>query len=347
MSSHSARILLVADTHLGFDLPFRPRVQRRRRGHDFFANLEIALEPALAGKVDLVVHGGDLYYRSRVPPALVDMAMAPLLKVARSGTPVYIVPGNHERSRIPLNLWTTHPNLHIFDQPRTFHWPGPGGSLALSGFPFERQVRGQFGELVKQTNHHQWPDVPKLLCIHQAVEGSQVGVHNYTFRDGADVIRGSDIPRAFSAVLSGHIHRAQTLTHDLRGEPLGAPVIYPGSVERTSFAERGEPKGYVIAEVGLAGDQRGQLIGHDFVPLPARPMAIIVLEATDPDPRRWTRELKARLDALEPDSVVRVEVKGPCAGQAVQALNAAALREMAPDSMNVALAGQWSSRLSK
>ena len=128
MSSRSARILLVADTHLGFDLPFRPRVQRRRRGHDFFANLEIALAPALDGQVDLVVHGGDLYYRSRVPPALVEMAMAPLLEVARSGIPVYIVPGNHERSRIPLNLWTTHPNLHIYDRPRTFHWRGPGGS---------------------------------------------------------------------------------------------------------------------------------------------------------------------------------------------------------------------------
>jgi 3',5'-cyclic AMP phosphodiesterase CpdA len=62
-----ARILLIADTHLGIDLPLRPRVQRRRRGHDFFANLDRALQPALDGEVDAVVHGGDLYYRSRVP----------------------------------------------------------------------------------------------------------------------------------------------------------------------------------------------------------------------------------------------------------------------------------------
>jgi hypothetical protein len=33
------RTLLIADTHLGFDLPFRPRIKRRRRGPDFFANL--------------------------------------------------------------------------------------------------------------------------------------------------------------------------------------------------------------------------------------------------------------------------------------------------------------------
>jgi DNA repair exonuclease SbcCD nuclease subunit len=34
----------------------------------------------------------------------VQMAMEPLVKVANHGVPVYIVPGNHERSKIPLRL---------------------------------------------------------------------------------------------------------------------------------------------------------------------------------------------------------------------------------------------------
>ena len=74
------RILLIADTHLGFDLPFQPRIIRRRRGHDFFSNFERALAPALKGKVDCVVHGGDILYRSKVPAQLVDMAFKPLKK---------------------------------------------------------------------------------------------------------------------------------------------------------------------------------------------------------------------------------------------------------------------------
>ncbi len=93
MSCSAIRVLLVADTHLGFDLPIRPRIERRRRGHDFLANLNRALQPALTGEVDLVVHGGDLFDRSKVPAALVDIAMAPLLRVAEAGTPVYLVPG--------------------------------------------------------------------------------------------------------------------------------------------------------------------------------------------------------------------------------------------------------------
>ena len=66
------RVLLLADSHLGFDLPMRPRVQRRRRGHDFLANLDRALRPALAGEVDAVVHGGDVFDRSRVRPAVIE-----------------------------------------------------------------------------------------------------------------------------------------------------------------------------------------------------------------------------------------------------------------------------------
>ena len=74
------RVLLLADTHLGFDEPRRPRVEKRRRGPDFWANYHRALAPAREGRVDLVVHGGDLLYRSKVPPGLVAAALEPLLE---------------------------------------------------------------------------------------------------------------------------------------------------------------------------------------------------------------------------------------------------------------------------
>jgi DNA repair exonuclease SbcCD nuclease subunit len=54
------RILFLADRHLGFDFSFRPRIQPRRRGPEFFANFKLALLPALQGRVDCAVHGGDL-----------------------------------------------------------------------------------------------------------------------------------------------------------------------------------------------------------------------------------------------------------------------------------------------
>jgi exonuclease SbcD len=330
------RILLVADTHLGFDLPLRPRVERRRRGHDFLANFERALEPALRGEVDLVVHGGDLLDRSRVPVALVDVALAPIIRVAEAETPVYIVPGNHERSRIPPHLWVAHPNIHIFDRPRTFLHSGQQGSVALVGFPFTRRIRASFPDLLRQAREAAPAADCCLLCMHQTVEGARVGPGNYTFRLGRDIIPGREIPAGFDAVLSGHIHRRQVLTHDLAGRSLAAPVIYPGSVERTSFAERAEEKGYAVVTVGLEpGPARVQV---SFEPLPARPMVSLVLEPATANPVTLVDQLAARLHALEPDSVVRVQLRGPNAAESLQFLSAARIRALAPPSMNVALA---------
>ncbi len=328
------RILLVADTHIGFDLPVRPRVERRRRGHDFLANFQRALQPALGGEVDLVVHGGDLFDRSRVPAALIDLALDPLVRVAESGTPVYIIPGNHERSRIPPHLWTSHPNLHIFDRPRTLVHRGEYGSVALVGFPFHRRIRDSFPELLRQAREAAPPADYGLLCMHQTVEGAKVGPGDYTFRRGRDIIPGRDIPAGFDAVLSGHIHRRQVLTHDLRGRPLAAPVVYPGSVERTSFAERAEDKGYAVVTVGLgAGPDPVQV---SFEPLPARPMVSLVLDPAAP--MVLIDQLASRLRRLDPDSVVRVQLNGPDAADALQSLSAACLRDLAPPTMNVALA---------
>ncbi|MEO5814198.1 MAG: metallophosphoesterase, partial [Gemmatimonadaceae bacterium] len=76
--SADLRILLLADSHLGFDLPVRPRVERRRRGHDFFANYSAALEPAFDGDVDIVVHAGDVFDRPIVAPAVAHRAYEPL-----------------------------------------------------------------------------------------------------------------------------------------------------------------------------------------------------------------------------------------------------------------------------
>jgi exonuclease SbcD len=347
MSRTVVRVLFVADTHLGFDLPFRPRIKRRRRGHDFFANFERALQPAHEGNVDLVVHGGDLLYRSRVPAALVEMALAPLVRVAARGIPVYLVPGNHERSRIPLHLWSAHPNMHIFDQPRTFLCTVEGGSVALSGFPFARKLRDRFSELVSLTRYHEVAADFRLLCLHQTVEGAQVGPSNYTFRGGPDVVTGHDIPADFGAVLAGHIHRAQVLTHDLSNRRLPAPVIYPGSIERTSFAERNEEKGYVILSAGLASRERGCQVDVSFMSLPTRPMVTLVLEAADPCTTSLTDRLRRRLSTLDPNSVVRVQIRGAHAKEVRESLSAAILRELAPPSMNISLASDRAQRSGK
>jgi len=246
MPEGTIRVLLLADTHLGL-------------GEEFFANFERALQPALRGDVDLVVHGGDVFYRSRVKPSLVLRAFDPLKRIADAGVPVFVVPGNHERSAIPFPLLASHPRVHIFDRPRTFTLTTRGVQIAVAGFPCVRNgVREEFLRLLSDTAAG--PADVRLLVLHQSVEGATVGPADFVFRGGPDVIPGRMIPRGFAAVLAGHIHRHQVLTRNL-----AAPVVYPGSTARTSHAEDGETKGFVTLQLE-PGDDGGRLRSLEFHP---------------------------------------------------------------------------------
>jgi len=242
--TNTTKILFFADSHLGFDLPHRPRIVRRRRGEDLFNNYLQVIKFAQRQKVDLIVHGGDLFQHSKVSPAVIERAYRPLYETACAGIPVFLVPGNHERSRLPGHLYLSHEKIHIFDQPATYTLDVKGKRIALSGFPFTRKIRDKFPALLGQTGYANIDADWRYLCTHQTFEGASVGPVDYTFLNGPDNIPPEWVPHDFGAVLSGHIHRAQQLDQTLDGQQLQVPVIYPGSIERTSIAERFEEKSF-------------------------------------------------------------------------------------------------------
>jgi DNA repair protein SbcD/Mre11 len=327
------QILFLSDTHLGYDAPLRPQIERRRRGDDFYENYFTALKPAFDAKVDLVVHGGDMFFRSKVHPSIVEKAFAPLLRIADQGIPVIIVPGNHERSNIPQSLLERHPGIIVFHQPKTHIFSLRGHRIAIAGFANIRQdPRSLFKDELLKTGWNSGSADVRLLCMHQAVEGAQVGVQNFTFRSGADVIRGSDIPSGLHAVLSGHIHRHQVLTQDLEGRKLAAPVFYPGSTERTSFAEREETKGYLILAIS---PQEKNVIKYKFVPLPARPMVDLQIAVKGYTLEQVREMLVAQIAALDGHAIVRVHAMDEGSDAVVRALNDRWLRSVAPASMNI------------
>jgi DNA repair protein SbcD/Mre11 len=335
------KILVFADTHLGFDYPLHPRIERRRRGDDFFSNYYQILETARREKVDCVVHGGDLFFRSKVPQGIVVKAFEPLADLAADGIPVYLVPGNHERSKIPDSLFAIHDGIHIFHLPSTFNLEAGGMNISLSGFPYHRNnIRDHFRKTVSfiaASQEFERPADVRILCIHHIVEGARIGVFDYVFRAGEDVIRGEAIPNIFDLVISGHIHRYQILNDDLHGRPLDANVYYPGAIERTSFAERNEVKGYLILEIRMDEQLHRPLLSHQFIPLPARPMISFDVHASELDPSNVKERIGGLLSALDKNSVVRICIRGEMSPRARASLTAEMLRSLAPPTMNVSL----------
>jgi len=263
------RFLHLADTHVGARHP------GRGPGDPFVRNLRRALAPAREGRVDLVLHGGDLFHRSRPPPRRLAAAAEALVDAAEGGAEVVIVPGNHERSVIPARLLLGHPRIHVLEVARRVRLDLDGLEVAVFGFPFVRKnPRARFEEDLRRTG---WPReraaVNVLLC-HLTLDGATVGPADFTFRNGPDVIPRGFIPADLDYAALGHIHRHQFLPHP-RNPYL--PLAYPGSTERTSRAERHERKGFLAGEFRPDGTVRAA-----FRALPA--------EALPPAERRrnWT-----------------------------------------------------------
>ena len=333
MEPELIKILFFADTHLGFDLPRQPRIERRRRGEDFFKNYLQVLKFARRRKVDLIVHGGDFFHHNKVSPAIVEKAYRPLYEIACAGIPIFLVPGNHERSHLPGHLYLSHENIHIFDRPATYTLQVREWKIAVSGFPFTRKVRGKFPSLLAQTGYKEIDADAHFLCAHQAFEGATVGPVDFTFREGADNIPPEWVPDDFSGVLSGHIHRAQQLDHTLDRQPLKTPVIYPGSIERTSVSERFDDKSFKLINLSW---QDGKLTQElETHPLPARPMLKVSVPVRDHPPDQVLIHIRGQLSLINPDAVVRIELTGHRAEQIRKSITAARLRATAPGSMNI------------
>jgi len=214
---------------------------------------------------------------------------------------------------MPYPLLALDDGLHVFDRPRSVVLEARGVRAAFIGFPYAWEVRRRFREILATAKRDAPPADVRVLCLHQCIEGATCGPGNFTFRSGADVIRAADLPPDVAVTLSGHIHRHQVL------RPAGrAPVIYAGSVERTSFAEARETKGYVVLELTRSG-----LGAFEFRPLPARPM--VTLSFTDLDGVEAHGRVAAAIESTPADAVVRLQVRGVVPAT----LTAAALRAIA------------------
>lgn len=308
-------IVCISDTHLGFDLPQRASALPHR-GEDFFANTARAFNHAQSINAAAVIHAGDLFFRSKVPAAVVDRVYGILQDFADTGIPLYIVPGNHERAQLPASILMYHPGIHVFEHPRTCMLHTPEGKVAISGFPFIRQDAAiTCPQLMRQLVDDCSEADLHLLVLHQAIE--QARVARYTFKAGTDVISHNAIPVAFDAVICGHIHRSQVL---YKNHPQGElPIIHPGSIERTSFQEITDAKSFVELHW-----QAGTPLSWTIKPLPSRPMAQLII----PEhllQNRVARYIQQRATALNPGTIVQIKNPGSIILPA-----AATLRSMLP-----------------
>jgi len=86
----------------------------------------------------------DLFFRSKIPQLIIEKTYNIIRKFADHGIPICIVPGNHEKSKLPNPLFLSHENIYVFDEPEVKQFMLNGMKIEIAGFSFVRDIHEAF-----------------------------------------------------------------------------------------------------------------------------------------------------------------------------------------------------------
>ena len=286
------RIIHVSDTHLGYSAYSKVDQESglNQREMDFYHAFERFVDRVLELRPDAVLHSGDLFDTVRPTNRAISFALEQFLRITKSGIPVVVIAGNHSSPK----LRETGSVFKIFDHLDDL-------------YPVfrEQYERIELGELMVHAIPH--CDSDKMVAELKRLEPSQskydigmlhAGVASLqVFRMGEfneAIVSSSYLTSEFDYFALGHYHNHCKVTKN---------SCYSGSIERLSFSEAGEKKGFVL--VDLDNGKR------EFIELETRPMIDLpTIDARHMSAESLKEELADALGAKNLDgSIVRLSVK--------------------------------------
>lgn len=332
------KLLHTADIHLGAKNYGRMDATTglNTRLLDVQRSFGFMVERALDEDIDLFLFCGDAYHTADPTPTQQKIFAQCLQPIADAGIPIVLIIGNHDHpvSHGKASSLDIFPYLdgevHLFRRPQLDVIDTKSGPLQLLAMPWPIRsliltkdehrakapdelkafIEQKYVEFIQTTatsiqagEQGLSPDVPTVMAGHLTVQGAELAGSERTSliaRDPKFTVGQLAAP-PIDYVALGHIHQPQD-----RNAGHHPPVVYAGSIERVSFKERGERKGFRIVEIHRDGTEKST--ETRFVETPARRFV-----AVDVDAREAAAPTDAILQALADhdteDAVVRVRYR--------------------------------------
>lgn len=354
------RLLHTADIHIGVDTYGRldPETGLSTRFLDFADAFDEMVRHALAADIDLFVFAGDAYRTADPTPTQQRLFVECLRPILDAGIPVVMVVGNHDHpvSHGKASALDIFPFLagtvHLYHEPTgpvviqtkrgpvqivALPWPIRSRLLSkdehrgLTPPELRDLIEGKYRDFVRTAAEAADPAIPTVLVGHFSVVGAELGGSERTslIANEPKFLAADLAAPGIDYVALGHIHRHQNLNPSPAGETL-CPVVYSSSIERISFKEIDDAKGFV--RVDLDPDRLpGQRATYTFVETKARRFVSV-----DVDVRETPDATEAVLAAIARKDVKGAIVRVRFAVREGQTVDAARLREALKEAYAVA-----------
>ncbi|HIE22852.1 MAG TPA: hypothetical protein EYP68_01315 [Candidatus Korarchaeota archaeon] len=296
-------LIVALESHLDPVFSWMAPSSQEERRRDFQENFMRAVRYALDNDADLFLLPGDVFDRVR-PRLLTLVKFAEALQsLNKAKVKVYAVPGHHDRPKArrmptPLHVYSRAGLLRLFDRIDVIEvdrFEVEGISVALGGIGFNPFLIEEGADPLSNVRVLRGFDADlNILMIHDVIEGfSPPGRERH-------VIRRTSIPKEVNLVVAGHLHAHMV--------ELGSPTIcYVGTLERLSFAEEKEKKGFIVIEADQNGVRR-----IEQVELPTKPMVTIEYGISGKENLTETiiSLLEEAASSLPRESIIRLKIRG-------------------------------------
>lgn len=272
------RIVHISDTHLGFAayraLDKTLRVNQREA--DINQAFSQAIDKIIALRPDVVLHTGDFFDTVRPSNRALSFGIEQLLRLSQANIPTVLIAGNHSSPKMhdtgsAFQLFTLFDNLYpvYHGKYQKFNF-GKLSPTRMGGTRGRNPAPSASGGLVRGLTVHAIPQCPgkedfeksfeqisleqgyNVLMLHAGLSG----IKEFSMGEfNEQIIPESYLKDDFDYCALGHFHKFTQVK---------ANAYYAGSIERLSFSESNQEKGFV--EINLKTKE------VKFHPLKVRPM---------------------------------------------------------------------------
>jgi DNA repair exonuclease SbcCD nuclease subunit len=291
------KMLHLADSHLGYSA-YRKVTEEgiNQREIDVYRAFTQCIDYAVKTKPDLVLHAGDLFDSVRPTNRAITVALQQILRLSEENIPFVVISGNHETPKLKEtgNIFTIFEHLDqvypiYSNRYETVSFETKESKITVHAIP-QCQTPKEFDENLKKITIEKNVDFNVLMA-----HGAVAGIKEFKMNEFNELfIPVKNLRSDFDYIALGHYHTHTKLQDN---------AFYAGSLERLTFTEAPDQKGFL--EIDL-----GQKLKHRFIPVIVRPMIDVPpLECSTLSIEEILKKIKETIRSIEPkEKIIRIRL---------------------------------------
>jgi DNA repair protein SbcD/Mre11 len=250
------KIIHFSDTHIGVDSVggVDPDTGINSRVLDYLDSLDAIVDFAYEEKVDLVIFTGDAFHVANPNSTYLNEFAKRMVRLRRQ-CPLILLIGNHDMTRrnavstVEIYNSLQIEGIIVGNVIATHFIDTKAGRVQVVTVPYpSKKTAEEISNILKEVTESLDPKLPSIFMGHFSVQNAFAGSESdYSMSASAEVALEDIAKPIYDYVALGHIHKHQNLTTSA-GKNI-PPVVYAGSIERVTFNEEREAKGFVLVEI--------------------------------------------------------------------------------------------------